>query len=146
MARPSETGSHPTGQAPSGLDASRFDPAREGVVLMAELGSLWMDFVGSDHHKDRDCHFVIEQYFSYGEPPYWTAHHCGYVDDGFGVCTDPPERREMRFHTYETALSYCVEQTLAMFRRHHRSLSAETITRLKELTAPARLVITGDDA
>ncbi len=36
-ARPSETGSCPSGQAPTGLDASRFDPARKEVIGRATL-------------------------------------------------------------------------------------------------------------
>ncbi len=37
MARPAETGSCPAGQAPSGLGAARFDPARERFPLIIRL-------------------------------------------------------------------------------------------------------------
>ncbi len=44
MARPAETGSRPTGQAPSGLGASRFDPARKEwhLVCITRKGKVSM--------------------------------------------------------------------------------------------------------
>jgi len=44
-----------------------------------ELSEKWYDYVGQDHHKDRDCHFYIQQNWSYGQIPKWTVEHYGYV-------------------------------------------------------------------
>lgn len=40
--------------------------------------NIWYDYVGMDHHKDRDCHFYIECAYSYGMPPVYYAYHNGY--------------------------------------------------------------------
>jgi hypothetical protein len=50
---------------------------------IVRLSNIWMRFVGQDHHKDRDCHWYIEKYYSYGEPPYYQAYHHGYIGDDF---------------------------------------------------------------
>ena len=55
-------------------------PLEEEIV---KLSRIWYHFVSVDHHKDRDCHWYIEQYFSYGEEPYYRAYHYGYVGDRF---------------------------------------------------------------
>lgn len=68
-------------------------PLEEEIV---ELTNRWQWFVGQDHHKDRDCHWYIEQYFSYGEAPYFQAYHNGYVGDYFQgtKCTTLEEAQE----------------------------------------------------
>lgn len=45
------------------------------------LTDMWYEYVAMDHHKDRDCHWHIEQVWSYGEEPYWTVWHDGYISD-----------------------------------------------------------------
>lgn len=60
-----------------------------------ELTNMWYEYVSMDHHKDRDCHWHIEQVWSYGEKPYWTVWHDGYVSD----CED-----ETRYNSYDDAL------------------------------------------
>ena len=50
---------------------------------IVRLSNIWMRFVGQDHHKDRDCHWYVEKYYSYGEPPYYKAYHHGYIADYF---------------------------------------------------------------
>lgn len=47
------------------------------------LSSIWYNYVGLDHHKDRDCHFYIQKIWSYGEKPYYLAQHYGYVVKDF---------------------------------------------------------------
>jgi ABC-type thiamine transport system substrate-binding protein len=47
------------------------------------LSKLWYRYVGLDHHKDRDCHFYIQKIWSYGDAPYYQAHHYGYVASNF---------------------------------------------------------------
>lgn len=48
---------------------------------ITELTAKWMKYVSLDHHKDRDCHWYITQTYSYGEEPYYEAHHSGYILD-----------------------------------------------------------------
>ena len=48
---------------------------------ITELTTKWMKYVSLDHHKDRDCHWYITQTYSYGEEPYYEAHHSGYLLD-----------------------------------------------------------------
>ncbi len=50
---------------------------------IVRLSNIWMRFVGQDHHKDRDCHWYIHKYYSYGENPYYMASHHGYIGDDF---------------------------------------------------------------
>ena len=47
------------------------------------LTKLWYRYVGLDHHKDRDCHFYVQKAWSYGDKPYYQAHHYGYVASDF---------------------------------------------------------------
>ena len=48
---------------------------------ITELTAKWFKYVNLDHHKDRDCHWYITQTYSYGEEPYYEAHHSGYILD-----------------------------------------------------------------
>lgn len=50
---------------------------------ITRLSEIWYQYVGQDHHKDKDCHWYIEKYYSYGEPPYYQAFHWGYIDGDF---------------------------------------------------------------
>ena len=45
------------------------------------LTKQWMRIVGSDVHKDRDCHFYIEKRWSYGQEPVYEVGHEGYIWD-----------------------------------------------------------------
>jgi hypothetical protein len=68
-------------------------PLEQEIV---NLSKIWYNFVSLDHHKDRDCHWYIEQYFSYGDAPYYQAHHNGYIGDRFEgtKCTTLEEAQE----------------------------------------------------
>jgi hypothetical protein len=44
------------------------------------LTALWYEFVNLDHHKDRDCHWMITKLWSYGAPPVYCVEHNGYVE------------------------------------------------------------------
>jgi hypothetical protein len=68
-------------------------PLQEEIT---KLSYLWMRFVGLDHHKDKDCHWYVEKYYSYGEPPYYQAFHWGYIGDNFegSKCTTLEEAEE----------------------------------------------------
>lgn len=63
---------------------------------IVRLSNIWMRFVGTDHHKDRDCHWYITKYYSYGEAPYYMAYHRGYIADDFegSKCTTLEEAEE----------------------------------------------------
>ena len=50
---------------------------------ITEMGAAWYRYVGLDHHKDRDCHFMVEAIWSYGDPPKFRAYHEGYVGERF---------------------------------------------------------------
>lgn len=50
-----------------------------------ELSEKWYEYVSQDHHKDGDCHWIIEVDFAYGEEPVYTAHHNGYIADDLGL-------------------------------------------------------------
>lgn len=68
-------------------------PLEEEIV---KLTNIWMRFVGQDHHKDRDVHWYVQQYFSYGEAPYFQAWHHGYIANDFEgtKCTTLEEAQE----------------------------------------------------
>jgi len=42
-----------------------------------------MAYINLDGHKDRDCHWYIEQKWSYGDRPYFQALHWGYIGKDF---------------------------------------------------------------
>lgn len=46
---------------------------------ITRLSAIWYEYVGLDHHKDRDCHWIVETRFSYGEGPNFQAAHYGYI-------------------------------------------------------------------
>jgi hypothetical protein len=46
-----------------------------------ELTNFWYDYVGVDHHKDRDCKFYINQVYEYGKAPFWRIEHYGYIKE-----------------------------------------------------------------
>ena len=63
---------------------------------IVELTKLWYEIVSLDHHKDRDCHWYVKQYHSYGAKPYFQAEHYGYIADDFegSKCTTLEEAQE----------------------------------------------------
>jgi hypothetical protein len=65
------------------------------IDRITKLTEEWYRLIGSDHHKDRDCHFYIETKWSYGDPPKYSVLHNGYILHDF----DGEE-----YETYEEAL------------------------------------------
>lgn len=51
------------------------------VDEITALTNEWYDLIGKDHHKDRDCHWMIEMKWSYGNSPIYTVIHYGYIMD-----------------------------------------------------------------
>ena len=43
------------------------------------LTQIWYKIVSLDHHKDRDCHWVISTEYSYGQKPFYRVEHYGYI-------------------------------------------------------------------
>jgi hypothetical protein len=43
------------------------------------LTEEWYKTIGSDHHKDRDCHWTIAVKWSYGQEPAFVIEHYGYI-------------------------------------------------------------------
>jgi len=43
------------------------------------LTQFWYDYISPGHHKDRDCHFYINEVWSYGELPKYRVEHYGYI-------------------------------------------------------------------
>ena len=74
------------------------------------LTRKWYELVNYDHHKDRDCHFYINEVWSYGAAPIWRAEHYGYVGQEFSVdCA-----------TYEEAQKELVSRLKDMFKEEVR--------------------------
>jgi len=63
---------------------------------ITELSERWFRYVGMDHHKDKDCHWYVEKYYSYGELPYYQAFHWAYIGSDFQgtKCTTLEEAEE----------------------------------------------------
>ncbi len=59
-----------------------------------KLTKLWYDYVSLDHHKDRDCHFYIEEDWAYGEEPVYCVNHDGYVGEAFSFFCKTREKAE----------------------------------------------------
>lgn len=119
--------------------------ADTALDLMAELGAIWYEIAtNGEGHKDRDCHFVVECSFSYGEPAYFEARHYGYVDDGFGHCHPAKgASQERRFSTFDAALAFCIDQTLAQLRRHHPEMTDGQIERAKAVSTAWKSLANG---
>lgn len=67
---------------------------------LLKLTQFWYDYVGCDHHKDRDCHFYIKKVWSYGKQPVYCIEHYGYMTE--------LENNEL-YETYEEALKALVD-------------------------------------
>ena len=53
---------------------------------LTELTAEYYALISGYHHKDRDCHFYIQQTYSYSNEPYWEFLYYGYcweVEDFF---------------------------------------------------------------
>jgi hypothetical protein len=48
---------------------------------ITNLTAEWYQLIGSDHHKDRDCHWYIRTSWSYGGSPVYVIEHRGYILD-----------------------------------------------------------------
>jgi len=69
------------------------------IKKATELTQEWYKLIGSDHHKDRDCHFYIQIIFSYGNPPIYQLAHDGYL----------AEKIKEEYNDYESAVDGLIE-------------------------------------
>ena len=60
---------------------------------ITELTKLWYEIVGTDHHKDKDCHWYINKKWSYGQEPFYIVEHYAYIGEDI----------EEEFETYAEA-------------------------------------------
>jgi len=67
---------------------------------LLHLTKFWYEYVGCDHHKDRDCHFYVNQVWSYGQKPVYRIEHYGYMSE--------LENNEL-YETYEDATDALIE-------------------------------------
>ena len=49
---------------------------------ITKLTDDWYCLIGSDHCKDRDCHWYINTKWSYGNSPVYVVEHYGYLIRG----------------------------------------------------------------
>lgn len=54
---------------------------KELIEKITTLTSKWHELISGDHHKDRDCHWIINTKWSYRDEPVFTVEHYGYILD-----------------------------------------------------------------
>lgn len=59
---------------------------QDKIKEITRLTALW--FKCLDYHKDRDCHWYIQQVWSYGDDPYWEVQHYGYIYQDVSIRCD----------------------------------------------------------
>jgi len=62
---------------------------------ITKLSDLYYSLLQGNHHKDRDCHWSIEERWSYGNPPQYVLMHLGYIYKDI----------EIIYYTYDEALA-----------------------------------------
>ena len=65
-----------------------------------ELNKIWYNFIGGEHHKDRDCHFRISTHYHYGDLVDYEVEHRGYI----------LEDKEAEFKTLNEAEEYLINE------------------------------------
>ncbi len=73
---------------------------------ITELSREWYIQIGSDHHKDRDCHFYINTVWSYGQKQKYRVEHFGYIFDDI----------EEEFDTYKEAAQFLLNKLIEMIK------------------------------
>jgi hypothetical protein len=57
-----------------------------------QLTAKWYEYVGSGHHKDRDCHFCVQMDYQYDGELVITATHYGYIGKEFDLTAETIEQ------------------------------------------------------
>ncbi len=73
---------------------------------ITELSKEWYILIGSDHHKDRDCHFYINTVWSYGKKQKYRVEHYGYIFRDI----------EEEFDTYDAAAQFLLNKIKEMIK------------------------------
>jgi hypothetical protein len=47
---------------------------------ITELTKRYLELISRDVHKTKDCYFLIEKVWAFGEPPYYQIVHNGYIN------------------------------------------------------------------
>lgn len=50
-------------------------------IVLHGLIKKYYQLISGDHHKDRDCHFIIAKRWSYADEPRYEIMHNGYIMD-----------------------------------------------------------------
>ena len=74
-----------------------------------KLTQLWYEYVGMDHHKDRDCHWYIIKVWSHGDEPYYCIDHSGYI---FSATSS--NRHYKTYEAAEKALYWQIEKAFRL--------------------------------
>ena len=88
--------------------------------LVRELTEEWMKLIGSEHHKDCDCHFEIVETWSYGDEPTYRVNHDGYIAGTQVRPLDCPLDSGPGYTTYDQALYALELLLLAMIEDYKR--------------------------
>lgn len=76
--------------------------SEELELQVINLTNKYLNIIGPEHHKDRDCHWYVNKVWSYGQSPYYRVEHYGYIYGGL-------DRVERQFKTYKSALTFMIE-------------------------------------
>lgn len=57
--------------------------SKTNTQRIIELTNKWYIYVNMDHHKTRDCIWIIDISYEYGESPKYIAYHNGYILDSW---------------------------------------------------------------
>lgn len=91
-----------------------------------KLTQEWYTLIGSDHHKDWDCHFTIETIWSYGDGPRFVPRHYGYIVDRDEFEDDMPRQSayggvyKEGFIQYEDALVWLKQRIQWMISKERK--------------------------
>lgn len=73
---------------------------------ITDLTKTWYEIISMGHHKDNDCHWMINKTWSYGDKPVYVVEHYSYiyqVDD---------KHLSIRHKTYEQAEKSLIKHLL----------------------------------
>jgi hypothetical protein len=76
------------------------------IADITKLTETWYKLIGSEHHKDRDCHWKISTLWSYGNPPVYCVEHSGYIRNHINIpCASYTEALSVLKAELERAIS-----------------------------------------
>lgn len=87
---------------------------KELIEEVTKLTNEWYTLIAPDHHKDRDCHWLVETIWSYGQPPTYTIQHQGYILN---------DKINETWKTYELALQRLKEILIKEIKEYSRDVN-----------------------